>query len=237
MPSLYPPLEPYRTRYLSVGDGHSIYFEESGNPDGKPCVFVHGGPGGGSSPAARQFFDPERYRIVLFDQRGCGHSTPHASLEANTTWHLIADMEQLREELAIDQWLVFGGSWGSTLSLAYAQKHPRAIRRILRRAPRHRHHGRLSSKRTVVRDFYDELFVDWYALCLLLLLLVNVHFFPNSLQKTRETTLSLSARAFLRFSLTRTSSSHSYSYSFKASWSRSYRYHCTKCARTKIRGK
>ena len=133
MPSLYSPLEPYRTGYLSVGDGHSIYFEESGNPEGKPCVFVHGGPGGGSSPAARQFFDPKRYRIVLFDQRGCGHSTPHASLEDNTTWHLIADMEQLREELAIDQWLVFGGSWGSTLSLAYAQKHPERVTELVLR--------------------------------------------------------------------------------------------------------
>jgi len=137
----------------------------------------------------------------------------------------------------VDFFTKFGLCEGQFTHYAFAQKHPRAIRRILRRAPRHRHHGRLSSKRTVVRDFYDELFVDWYALCLLLLLLVNVHFFPNSLQKTRETTLSLSARAFLRFSLTRTSSSHSYSYSFKASWSRSYRYHCTKCARTKIRGK
>jgi len=137
----------------------------------------------------------------------------------------------------VDFFTKFGLCEGQFTHYAFAQKHPRAIRRILRRAPRHRHHGRLSSKRTVVRDFYDELFVDWYALCLLLLG-VNVHFFPNSLQKkTRETTLSLSARAFLRFSLTRTSSSHSYSYSFKASWSRSYRYHCTKCARTKIRGK
>ena len=149
MPSLYPPLEPYRTGYLSVGDGHSIYFEESGNPDGKPCVFVHGGPGGGSSPAARQFFNPERYRIVLFDQRGCGHSTPHASLEANTTWHLIADMEQLREELSIDQWLVFGGSWGSTLSLAYAQKHPERVTELVLR-------GIFLLRPEEIRWFYQE---------------------------------------------------------------------------------
>jgi len=149
MPSLYPPLEPYRTGYLSVGDGHSIYFEESGNPAGKPCVFVHGGPGGGASPAARQFFNPERYRIVLFDQRGCGHSTPHASLEANTTWHLIADMEQLREELGIDQWLVFGGSWGSTLSLAYAQKHPERVTELVLR-------GIFLLRPEEIRWFYQE---------------------------------------------------------------------------------
>ena len=109
MRTLYAPIEPYRRGWLSVGDGHEVYFEESGNPDGKPCVFVHGGPGGGTSPAARQFFDPARYRIVLFDQRGCGQSTPHASLTANTTSHLIDDMERLREELNIEQWLVFGG--------------------------------------------------------------------------------------------------------------------------------
>ena len=149
MPSLYPPVEPYRTGYLSVGDGHSIYFEESGNPAGKPCVFVHGGPGGGASPAARQFFNPERYRIVLFDQRGCGHSTPHASLKANTTWHLIADMEQLREELGIDQWLVFGGSWGSTLSLAYAQKHPKRVSELVLR-------GIFLLRPEEIRWFYQE---------------------------------------------------------------------------------
>ena len=149
MPSLYPPLEPYRTGFLSVGDGHSIYFEESGNPEGKPCVFVHGGPGGGSSPAARKFFDPERYRIVLFDQRGCGHSTPHASLEANTTWHLIADIEQLREELGIDQWLVFGGSWGSTLSLAYAQKYPERVTELVLR-------GIFLLRPSEIRWFYQE---------------------------------------------------------------------------------
>jgi proline iminopeptidase len=116
-----------------VGDGHEIYFEESGNPEGKPCVFVHGGPGGGSSPEARQFFDPDRYRIVVFDQRGCGQSRPHASLEANTTWHLVSDIERLRESLNIKQWLVFGGSWGSTLALAYAQTHPEAVTELVLR--------------------------------------------------------------------------------------------------------
>lgn len=120
----YPPLEPYRTGMLPVTDGHTLYFEESGNPNGKPVVFVHGGPGGGTEAKQRRFFDPAVYRIVLFDQRGCGKSTPFASLEANTTWHLVADMERLREHLKIEKWQVFGGSWGSTLALAYAQTHP-----------------------------------------------------------------------------------------------------------------
>ncbi|MCH1492350.1 MAG: prolyl aminopeptidase [Luminiphilus sp.] len=133
MPSLYPHIEPFRSGWLDVGDGHEIYFEESGNPDGKACVFVHGGPGGGSSPEARQFFDPERYRIVVFDQRGCGQSRPHASLEANTTWDLVADMERLRDELGIERWLVFGGSWGSTLALAYAQTHPDRVTELVLR--------------------------------------------------------------------------------------------------------
>ena len=133
MTSLYPAIEPFRSGWLDVGDGHEIYFEESGNPDGKPCIFVHGGPGGGSSPEARQFFDPQRYRIVVFDQRGCGQSRPHASLEANTTWHLVADMEQLRRELGIERWLVFGGSWGSTLALAYAQAHPEVVTELVLR--------------------------------------------------------------------------------------------------------
>ena len=133
MEFLYPPIEPRHHGWLNVGDGHEIYFEESGNPEGKPCIFVHGGPGGGSSPEARQFFDPERYRIVVFDQRGCGQSRPHASLEANTTWHLVSDIERLRESLNIKQWLVFGGSWGSTLALAYAQTHPEAVTELVLR--------------------------------------------------------------------------------------------------------
>lgn len=133
MESLYPPIEPYNHGWLDVGDGHSMYYEESGNPEGKPCLFVHGGPGGGATPEARQFFNPERYRIVIFDQRGCGRSTPHASLEANTTWDLVADMERLRVLLSIDKWLVFGGSWGSTLGLAYTQAHPRAVTELILR--------------------------------------------------------------------------------------------------------
>ena len=133
MNSLFPPVEPYNHGWLSVGDGHEIYYEESGNPTGKPCLFVHGGPGGGASPAARQFFDPDKYRIVLFDQRGCGRSKPHASIEANTTWHLIDDIELIRETLGIDHWLVFGGSWGSTLSLAYAQSHPERVTELVLR--------------------------------------------------------------------------------------------------------
>ena len=133
MNCLYPPIEPYNHGWLDVGDGHAIYYEESGNPNGKPCLFVHGGPGGGASPEARQFFNPQRYRIIVFDQRGCGRSTPHAALHANTTWHLIADMELLRERLHVEQWLVFGGSWGSTLSLAYAQCHPQAVTELVLR--------------------------------------------------------------------------------------------------------
>lgn len=130
---LYPEIEPYRTGRLKVSPLHELYFEESGNPQGKPVVFLHGGPGGGSDPKQRRFFDPKRYRIVLFDQRGCGKSTPHASLEDNTTWHLVSDIEALREHLGIDRWQVFGGSWGSTLALAYAQKHtPRVTELVLR---------------------------------------------------------------------------------------------------------
>ena len=131
--TLYPPLEPYRSGRLDVGDGHCLYFEESGNPNGKPAVFVHGGPGSGTEPRQRRFFDPARYRIVLFDQRGAGKSTPFASLEHNTTWHLVADLEKLREHLGLEQWLVFGGSWGSTLALAYAQTHPTRVTELVLR--------------------------------------------------------------------------------------------------------
>lgn len=129
----YPPIEPYDSGYFAVGDGHEIYFEQSGNPRGKPAVFVHGGPGGGGDVNARRFFDPAGYRIVVFDQRGAGRSRPHASLEANTTWHLVADMEVLRRNLGIDRWLVFGGSWGSTLALAYAETHPAAVSELVLR--------------------------------------------------------------------------------------------------------
>ncbi|NOY89910.1 MAG: prolyl aminopeptidase [Deltaproteobacteria bacterium] len=130
---LYPAIEPFEHGVLDVGDGHSLYWECCGNPEGKPAVFVHGGPGGGSAPDYRRFWDPSRYRVVLFDQRGCGRSTPHASLEANTTPHLIADMERLRERLGIERWQVFGGSWGSTLSLAYAQAHPERVTELILR--------------------------------------------------------------------------------------------------------
>ncbi len=131
--TFYPEIQPYRSGYLPVGSGHSIYFEESGNPNGKPVVFLHGGPGGGTSPKQRRFFNPERYRIVLFDQRGCGKSRPHASLVDNTTWHLVQDIELLREHLGIARWQVFGGSWGSTLALAYAEKHPNQVTELVLR--------------------------------------------------------------------------------------------------------
>ena len=133
MPQPYPAIEPYRTQRLKVSTLHEIYFEECGNPRGRPVVFVHGGPGGGSEPWHRQFFNPQKYRIVLFDQRGCGKSTPHAELRENTTWDLIADMEKIRALLGIEQWVVFGGSWGSTLGLAYAQAHPQRARALILR--------------------------------------------------------------------------------------------------------
>ena len=130
---LYPPVEAYNTGRLRVSELHELYFEESGNPAGKPVVFLHGGPGGGSDPKQRRFFNPEKYRIVNFDQRGCGKSTPYASLEANTTWDLVADIEKLRETLGIERWQVFGGSWGSTLALAYAQTHPERVTEMVLR--------------------------------------------------------------------------------------------------------
>src|SRR5882724_5426334 len=129
----YPPIEPFRTGFLRVSDVHEIYFEESGNPDGKPAVFLHGGPGGGTDAKMRTFFDPKLYRIVLFDQRGCGKSRPYASLVDNTTWHLVEDIERLREHLGIERWLVFGGSWGSTLALAYAESHPERVTELVLR--------------------------------------------------------------------------------------------------------
>jgi proline iminopeptidase len=131
--ALYPPITAYRRGRLRVSALHDLYFEESGNPRGKPVVFLHGGPGGGTSPAMRRFFNPRRYRIVLFDQRGCGKSRPHASLVANTTWDLVADIERLREHLQIGRWQVFGGSWGATLALAYAQTHPRRVTELVLR--------------------------------------------------------------------------------------------------------
>lgn len=136
MVELYPPVEPYDHGMLDVGDGNQVYWEACGNPLGKPALVVHGGPGSGASPGIRRYFDPDRYRLVLFDQRGCGRSTPHASdpgtdLRHNTTEHLLADMERLREHLGIDRWLLYGGSWGSTLILAYAERHPDRVSEIV----------------------------------------------------------------------------------------------------------
>jgi len=134
---------------LDVGDGHCIYWELCGNPDGKPAVFLHGGPGGGASPGHRRLFDPARYNLLVFDQRGCGRSTPHASLDANTTWHLVDDIERLRAMIGAERWLVFGGSWGSTLALAYAETHPdRTAALILR--------GIFTLRRSELLWYYQE---------------------------------------------------------------------------------
>lgn len=130
---LFPAIEPYRQARLKVSALHTLYFEECGNPKGKPLVFLHGGPGGGCDAMQRRYFDPRKWRIVLFDQRGCGRSRPHAELRDNTTWDLVADIERLRAHLGIDTWLVFGGSWGSTLALAYAQTFPARVRALVLR--------------------------------------------------------------------------------------------------------
>jgi proline iminopeptidase len=146
---LYPEIVPYRTGRLKVSAFHELYYEECGNPNGKPAVLLHGGPGGGSTAIMRRYHDPDRYRIVLFDQRGCGRSTPHASIDENTTWHLVDDIEQLREHLRIERWQVFGGSWGSTLALAYAETHPeRATELVLR--------GIFTLRRAEIEWFYQE---------------------------------------------------------------------------------
>ena len=129
--TLYPPIAPFRTGILETGDGHSIYWELCGNPQGKPAVFLHGGPGAGCSTEHRRLFDPELYCVLLFDQRGCGRSRPSASLDNNTTWHLVADIERLRALLGVQRWLVFGGSWGSSLALAYAQTHPAQVSELI----------------------------------------------------------------------------------------------------------
>ena len=146
---LFPEIHPYRSGALAVSETHRIYFEECGNPKGKPVVIVHGGPGGGSNPTMRRFHDPSRYRIILFDQRGCGRSTPHASLEANTTWHLVADMEVLRVHLSLDRWQLCGGSWGSTLALAYAEAHPGRVSELILR-------GIFMLRRAELHWFYQE---------------------------------------------------------------------------------
>jgi len=133
MSGLFPEIEPYDSGFLRVDDLHSVYYEQCGNPDGKPAIFLHGGPGGGCNSIHRRFWDPSAYRIVLFDQRGCGRSTPHAELRNNTTWDLVDDMERIREHLGIDRWQLFGGSWGSTLSLAYAHQHPDRVTELVLR--------------------------------------------------------------------------------------------------------
>src|SRR3990167_7252584 len=125
--TLYPPIDPHRTGFLDVGSGHSLYWEESGNPKGKPVIFLHGGRGSGKRRDHGRYFNPKAYRIVLMDQRGAGQSLPHASLVENTTWHLVSDLEKLRTFLQIEKWVVFGGSWGSTLALTYAETHPSAV--------------------------------------------------------------------------------------------------------------
>src|ERR1700712_4245823 len=129
----YPRIEPFESGELDVGDGHRVYWERCGNPAGKPAVFLHGGPGSGCSPDQRRLFDPEKYCVLLFDQRGCGRSKPHASLEANTTWDLVSDIEKLRVKFGVERWQVFGGSWGSTLALAYAQTHPERVAELVLR--------------------------------------------------------------------------------------------------------
>ncbi len=145
----YPELEANKSGLLKVSEQHNIYWEECGNPNGKPAIFVHGGPGGGSSPANRRLWDPEVYRIILFDQRGCGRSTPRAELADNTTWHLVSDMEAIRTHLEIDQWQVFGGSWGSTLALAYAQSHPERVTELILR-------GIFLIRRHEIQWFYQQ---------------------------------------------------------------------------------
>jgi proline iminopeptidase len=166
MRGLYPEIEPYESGLLDVGDGQQIYWEVSGNPAGKPVVFLHGGPGGGTSPAHRRLFDPDRYRIVLTDKRGAGRSLPHASepdadLSANTTWHLVGDLERLREHLVIERWQVLGGSWGSSLALAYAERHPDRVTELVLR-------GIFTLRQSELEWFYEggaaQLFPDnWEA--------------------------------------------------------------------------
>ncbi len=146
---LYPAIEPYNSGMLAVSERHSIYFEECGNPTGKPVVCLHGGPGMGCSTTVRRFFDPAAYRIVLFDQRGCGRSKPFASLENNTTWHSVSDIEALRKSFGIDSWQVFGGSWGSALALAYAETHSNRCDELVLR-------GLFTLRRSELLWFYQE---------------------------------------------------------------------------------
>ena len=149
MRQLYPPTEPYLEKNIAVSQLHTVHYEECGNPDGKPALFVHGGPGGGIEKVYRQYFDPDKYRLILVDQRGSGKSTPHAELEENTTQHLVSDMERVRVDAGVERWLVFGGSWGSTLGLAYAQAHPDRVTELILR-------GIFLCRDDEIRWFYQE---------------------------------------------------------------------------------
>ena len=162
-PDLYPPIDPYQKGFLAVGDGHHLYWEVSGNPNGDPVVFLHGGPGAGTQPMFRRFFDPAHWKIILFDQRGCGLSTPCAELTANTTRHLVEDMEKLRHHLNVQTWVVFGGSWGSTLALAYGQTYPESVSGFILRGV----------------FLFRASEVDWF-------LHGMGHFFPESWQRFRD---------------------------------------------------
>jgi proline iminopeptidase len=155
--TLFPEIEPYRTGYLRVSPLHELYWEESGNPSGRPVVFLHGGPGAGVNPKHRRYFDPAFYRAILFDQRGAGRSRPHASLEDNTTWALVEDMERLRVQAGVERWLVFGGSWGSTLALAYAASHPDRVLGLILRGI---FLGRPSEIRWLFQEGASEIFPD-----------------------------------------------------------------------------
>ena len=147
--TLYPEIEPYDSGMIKVSPVHELYYEQCGNPNGKPALFLHGGPGAGLTPDYRRFFDPEVYRIILFEQRGAGRSKPHASLEDNTTWHLVSDIEHIRKHFGIETWLVFGGSWGSTLSLAYAETHPERVTALVLR-------GIFLCRQQEIRWFYQD---------------------------------------------------------------------------------
>ena len=149
MKQLYPPIEPYKEFNLKVSDLHTIYVEESGNPKGKPVIFLHGGPGGGIEPIYRRYFNPKKWRIIIFDQRGCGRSTPHAELRENTTWDLVEDIEKIRKYLNIEKWVIFGGSWGSTLSMSYAIKYPLRCRGLILR-------GIFMLRKKEINWFYQE---------------------------------------------------------------------------------
>ena len=159
--ALYPQLEPYRRDWLDVGGGHRIYFEESGNSEGFPVLFVHGGPGSQSRPAHRRFFDPAFFRIILFDQRGCGQSTPRGSLANNTTAHLVADMDALRRHLGVERWLLFGGSWGSTLSIAYAMAHPERVAGMILRGVFLASHAEVNWFLSGVRNILPEAWAEF----------------------------------------------------------------------------